>query len=131
MKKIQALIFIVGIVQIILGLAFLLAPHGILQWMGHSPIADDISYPLGMLSSRFLVYGVLMLIATKSPSKNGLLIVGMIWIQLIDLAVGVFYTMQSIVPLSLSAFPMFNATVIALLLWLWRPIPIQAVQAAR
>lgn len=131
MKKIQALIFIVGIVQIILGLAFLFAPHGILQWMGHSPIADDISYPLGMLSSRFLVYGVLMLIAAKSPSKNGLLIVGMIWIQLIDLAVGVFYTMQSIVPLSLSAFPMFNATVIALLLWLWRPIPMQTGRAAQ
>jgi hypothetical protein len=121
MKKIRVLVFVVGIVQIILGLAFLLAPHGILRWMGHSPIANDISYPLGMLSSRFLVYGALMLIAAKNPGENRLLIMGMVWIQIIDLAVGMFYTLQSTVALSLSAFPMFNATVIALLLWLWRP----------
>ncbi len=128
MKKIQALLFIVGIVQIVLGLAYLLAPHGILHWMGHSAIADDIGYPLGMLSSRFLVYGVLLLVAAKNPGQNRLMITGMMWIQLVDLAVGVFYTLQSTVALSLSAFPMFNATVIALLLWLWRPAPMPAAQ---
>lgn len=131
MKKIQALVFIVGIVQIILGLAYLLIPHGILQWMGHSAIANDISYPLGMLSSRFLVYGVLMVMAAQSPGANRLLIMGMMWIQLVDLAVGVFYTIQATVALSLSAFPMFNATVIALLIWFWRPAPTQTEQATR
>ena len=121
MKKINVLLFVVGIVQLVLGLLYLLMPHTILHWMGHSAVADDIAYPLGMLSSRFMVYGTLLLLVSRSPEDNRMLILGMIWIQVIDLAVGVFYTMQGTVGIALSGFPMFNATVIALLLWLWMP----------
>lgn len=129
--KIKVLLIIVGIVQLVLGLTYLLTPNSILHWMGHSAVAGDIAYPLGMLSSRFLVYGSLLLLATRSPSDNRTLILGMIWIQIIDLAVGVFYTMQGTVGIALSGFPMFNATIIALLLWLWMPTSKQTEQVAR
>ena len=131
MKKVKVLLFVVGVVQLVLGLMYLLMPNGILHWMGHSAIADDIAYPLGMLSSRFLVYGSLLLLASRSPEDNRMLILGMMWIQVIDLAVGVYYTMQGTVGIAISGFPMFNATVIALLLWLWMPAHKQTVQVMR
>ncbi len=123
MKKLQVLLRVVGVVQLVLGVGYLLFPHVLLQAMGHSAIAADIAYPLGMLASRFLVYGALLLLIARNPIANRLLISGMVFIQLIDLAVGLFYTAQGTVGLALSAFPMFNATVIALLLWLWKPVP--------
>ncbi len=121
MKKLKALLVVVGIVQVTLGIAYLLAPNALLRWMGHSTVAADIAYPLGMLSARFLVYGALLLAAARNPAESRLLIVGMIWIQAIDLAVGAYYTLSGTVGLSLSAFPMFNATAILALLWLWLP----------
>ncbi|WP_212744635.1 hypothetical protein [Bathymodiolus heckerae thiotrophic gill symbiont] len=45
----------------------------------------------------------------------------MIFIQLIDLMVGIFYTSTGILSIADSAFPMFNATWIMVLLWLWKP----------
>lgn len=121
MKKLKALLVVVGILQVTLGIAYLLAPNALLRWMGHSAVAADIAYPLGMLSARFLVYGALLLAAARNPAESRLLIAGMIWIQAIDLAVGAYYTLSGTVGLSLSAFPMFNATAILALLWLWLP----------
>jgi hypothetical protein len=119
--KLKVLLVIVGIVQIILGLAYLFFPQAFLHWMGHSHTAADINYPLGMLAARFLAYGIGMFVIARAPERHSFWINNMILIQLVDLSVGVFYTASGIVTLSLSAFPMFNALVIATLLWLWRP----------
>ncbi len=131
MKKLKVLLVVVGILQLALGVAYLLAPDALLRRMGHSAVAADIAYPLGMLSARFLVYGALLLAAARSPAENRALIAGMIWIQAIDLAVGVYYTLRGTVGLSLSAFPMFNAAVIALLLWAWLPARGKTAMGAR
>ncbi|SHN92036.1 hypothetical protein BHECKSOX_46 [Bathymodiolus heckerae thiotrophic gill symbiont] len=53
--------------------------------------------------------------------ENLLWINTMIFIQLIDLMVGIFYTSTGILSIADSAFPMFNATWIMVLLWLWKP----------
>lgn len=50
----------------------------------------------------------------------------MIFIQAVDLAVGVYYTATGVIGLELSGFPMFNATLFILLLSLWRPRPTPA-----
>lgn len=112
---------IVGSIQIILGLAYLLAPNTLLLKMGHSLPAADLLYPLGMLSSRFLAYGIGLWIISAEPVKHILWIRLMAFIQLVDLAVGVFYTTTGVVPISLSAFPMFNAIWIGLLFVFWKP----------
>jgi hypothetical protein len=112
---------IVGSIQIVLGLAYLLVPDLFLAQMGHSQIATDLHYPLGMLSARFLAYGIGLWIISADPVKHLLWIRLMAFIQLIDLAVGVFYTATGVVPLSHSAFPMFNAIWIGLLFALWKP----------
>jgi len=121
MKKMRIAMVVVGIGQIVLGLFYLLAPQAMLAWMGHSAVAADIAYPLGMLAARFLVYGALLIAAARDPAGNRSLILGMVWIQLIDLSAGAYFTARGAVGLSLSAFPMFNAALIALLFWAWRP----------
>jgi hypothetical protein len=121
MKKLRILLRVVGAIQIVLGLFYLLAPAFFLESIGHSIPADDIFYPLGMLASRFLVIGVVFIYIAGDPVQHRLWIIAMIFIQLIDLAVGVFYTATGVVELSDSLFPMFNAVWIATLLYLWRP----------
>lgn len=121
MRKLKYLMLIVGGIQLCLGALYLLVPRQMLAWMGHSAVGDDIAYPLGMLAARFLGYGALLLLAAREPERHRSLILGMVAIQLIDLSVGGYYTLTGTVRLSLSAFPMFNALWIALLLWRWRP----------
>lgn len=120
MKKLKFLLYVLASVQIVLGVFYLCAPEVLLGWMGHSSVAPDIGYPLAMLAARFLVYGVLLLVAASNPSAHGLLLNGMVAIQLIDLLAGVVYTASGEVSLALSGFPMFNAALFAVLLWRWR-----------
>ncbi len=123
MRNLKILLRVVGGIQIILGLFYLFAPAFLLEAIGHSVPLDDIFYPLGMLASRFLVFGVVFIYIARDPVQHRLWITAMIFIQLIDLAVGVFYTSTGTVALSDSLFPIFNATWIAGLLYLWRPRP--------
>ena len=123
MKRLRILLRLVGAIQIVLGLFYLLAPSFFLEAIGHSIPQDDIFYPLGMLASRFLVFGVVFIYIARDPVQHRLWIIAMIFIQLIDLAVGVYYTATGVVALSDSLFPMFNAVWIATLLYLWRPRP--------
>ena len=124
---------VVGSIQIVLGLAYLLAPNMFLLKMGHSLPATDLLYPFGMLASRFLAYGIGLWIISADPEKyiekHILWIRLMAFIQLIDLAVGAFYTATGAVPMSLSAFPMFNAIWIGLLFALWKPTSVAAMKA--
>lgn len=121
MRNLKVLLRLVGAMQIILGLLYLFAPTFLLESIGHTVPEDDILYPLGMLASRFLAYGVAFVLIARNPVQHRLWISNMILIQLIDLGVGIFYTATDAVALADSAFPMFNATWIAALLYLWRP----------
>lgn len=123
MRNLRILLRVVGGIQIILGLFYLFAPAFFLESIGHSVPPDDIFYPLGMLASRFLVIGVVFIYIARDPVQHRLWIVAMIFIQLIDLAVGIYYTATGVVALSDSLFPMFNAIWIAGLLYMWRPRP--------
>jgi hypothetical protein len=62
-----------------------------------------------------------MFAIARAPEKNIFWIKNMLFIQLIDLAVGLFYTISGTLALSVSAFPMFNAAAFATLLFFWMP----------
>lgn len=127
--KLKVFLVVIGIVQIILGIAYLIVPFEFLRWMGHTLPAPDMGYPLGMLAARFLAYGLGMFVIARAPTRHAFWINNMVLIQLIDLAVGVVYTLSGTVSLQLSGFPMSNAALIALLLWLWRPKSAPAAQS--
>lgn len=121
MKKLKIVLIVIGVVQLVLGLLYLVIPFQFLTTMGHTTPQTDIAYPLGMLAARFLAYGVGMFFIARDPEKNRFWINNMIFVQAVDLAVGIFYTATGVVSLSLSGFPIFNATLFILLLTLWRP----------
>lgn len=111
----------VAVIQVILGVGYLFVPGLFLQSMGHSSVAPDIYYPLGMLAARFIVYGAVLWFIAAHVEHCRLWMLGMAYIQLIDFLVGVTYTTMGVVPLRLSGFPMFNAIWIGLLCWWWAP----------
>ncbi len=119
--RLKVLLWIVGVVQIVLGVFYLFFPHFLLRSMGHSLPAADLNYPLGMLAARFLAYGIGMFVISQNPPAHRFWINNMVFIQIVDLAVGLYYTFNGTLSLTLSGFPMFNAILIASLLWLWRP----------
>lgn len=121
MKKFTILLWAVGAIQLILGIVYLFAPAAFVAWMKLSPTPNDTKYMFGMLAARLIAYGIGMFVIARDPVQNLFWINNMILIQLIDLAVGMFYTINGTVPLSSSAFPMFDAVLIAGLLFLWRP----------
>lgn len=121
MKKLTILLWLVGTVQLILGAAYLVAPGAFIAWMKLSPTPLDANYAYGMLASRFIAYGIGMFVIARNPKQNIFWIKNMILIQVVDLGVGVFYTARGVLSLSSSAFPMFNASLIAVLLFLWKP----------
>ncbi len=125
MKKITYLLYIVGFIQIVLGIFHLFAPEFFLKNTGHTIPEPDIYYPLAMLAARFIAYGIAFIYIARDPVKHVLWIKFMILIQLIDLGAGIFFTLTGIVAFTDSAFPMFNATWIALLLYLWMPKPVK------
>lgn len=115
------LLYFIGVIQIILGIFHLFFPELFLKNTGHTIPEADIYYPLAMLAARFIAYGIAFIFIAKEPLKHILWIKFMILIQLIDLGAGVFYTATGIVNITNSAFPMFNATWIIILLLLWMP----------
>lgn len=119
--KLRILLRLIAIVQLLLGVLYLLVPGWLLHAIGHSAAAPDLYYPLAMLAARFIAYGIglLMLAASSQPSRFWLQ--NMVLIQVLDLLAGVWYTANGVVPLQLSAFPMFNAALFACLLWRWQP----------
>jgi len=121
MRKLKALLYIIGAVQLVLGLLYLFLPMQFLAMMGQSVPETDLAYPLGMLAARFLAYGVGMFAIARAPEKHVFWIYNMIFIQVVDLAVGLFYTATGVMALIQSGFPMFNATLFIVLLVLWRP----------
>lgn len=121
MKKLTILLRVIGVVQLILGAAYLFAPGTFTTSMKLSAAPHDTNYAFGMLAARFLAYGIGMLVIARDPVRNLFWINNMILIQLIDLGVGVFYTANGTLALSSSAFPMFDAVIFVGLLFLWRP----------
>lgn len=119
--KLKAFLMIVGVVQIVLGILYLVFPHEFLRSMGHTIPMDDINYPFGMLAARFLAYGAGMFVIAKAPGEHRFWIANMVFVQLVDLGVGIFYTLNGTITFGLSGVPMFNAMLIASLLWIWRP----------
>lgn len=124
MTYFKALCYFIGAVQLALGALYLLAPQFFIAWQGLSEIGRDINYPLAMLAARFIVYGLGMFVIASDPVRYRVWANGMILIQVIDLAAGLFYTGAGVVAIAHSGFPMFNATMFIIgLTLLQRKIP--------
>jgi len=125
MKKLQYVCYLIGISQIVLGGLYLFAPSFFIGWQDLSIPAHDMNYPLAMLAGRFLVYGVGMFVIARKPTENRFWLNGMIAIQAIDLAAGVFYTTIGVVSFESSMVPMVNAALFIVLMTVFRVPTVQ------
>jgi len=120
MKILKFTPYLIGISQLVLGALHLFIPVAFLEMQGHGVLSADIGYPMGMLAARFFVYGVGMFYIARQPLKNIFWLEGMIAIQLIDLAAGLYYTGTGIVDISHSGVAMFNATFFIVIMLAYR-----------
>ena len=122
MRNFKIVAGVVGLSQIVLGMLYLFAPLWFIGWQGLVVPDAQISYPLAMLAARFVIYGVGMFVIARNPAENRFWLDGMIAIQGIDLAAGVYYTASGIIPFADTMIPMVNATAfIILMLWVRLP----------
>ena len=120
MKILKFALILIGISQLVLGAFHLFMPIAFLEYQGHGMLSADIGYPMGMLAARFFVYGVGMFYIARQPLKNMFWLEGMVAIQAIDLAAGLFYTGTGIVDIAHSGIAMFNATFFIVIMLAYR-----------
>ncbi|MBU1304892.1 MAG: hypothetical protein KKF33_05155 [Alphaproteobacteria bacterium] len=116
MTYLRTVLLLIAVSQLALGVLTLLAPAFFIQTMGLNAVPTDGFYLLGMLAARFLAIGVLLVVLARRQQVEPLWLQTMVGIQLVDLGVGLYYTATGILPLTVSAFPMFNAVLFSGLL---------------
>lgn len=112
----RIVLLLIAISQLVLGALTLLAPGFFISTMGLGTPPADSFYLIGMLAARFLAFGVALIVLARRQHVDALWLQAMLAIQLIDLGVGMYYTAIGVLPLTVSAFPMFNAVLFSGLL---------------
>jgi hypothetical protein len=107
------LLWTIAASQLVLAALTLFAPLSFFHWMGLTTPAPDNGYMIGMLGSRFLAYGIGMVMLARTDRPSRFWIANMALIQLVDLGLALAYVTLGIVPLSVAAFPMTNAALFA------------------
>jgi len=121
MTRLKILLWIVALSQLVLGALTLFAPGAFFAWMGLTVPPVDNQYMLGMLAARFIAYGIGMAALARSERPDPFWIRNMVLVQAIDFAAGLYYVATGVIGVEVAAFPMVNAAIFGVLLWLWAP----------
>jgi len=84
MKVLNLTLQVIGLIQILLGLVFLLIPRQYAEFMKLPEIPVWGLWLFAMMAARFIGYGIGMMVASRDPIKHQLWIDTMIGIQCID-----------------------------------------------
>ena len=120
MKKLKVLLIIIAISQLVLWWISFFAPKFFLEvamWL-HS-VNVDIWYPISMFSARLFAFWFGIFYILKNVEKNKFWIDLMIFVQIFDFIWGLIYVLNWSVPLSSALFPMFNAFIFSVLLYVF------------
>lgn len=114
----RILAVVIAVIQFLLGVALFFLPDLFFAAFGFSPAANDQKYLFGQLAARFVALGFGMLYVARTLPRSGFWWDVMLLIQVLDLAVGLFYSLFGGVSWAVTGFPVFNAAVLAgLLAW--------------
>jgi hypothetical protein len=107
----------IGLVQLLLGLAFLLAPARAAALLGLAPAPGWADWLLGMMAARCLGYAAGMFLAARRPREHAAWIATMVGIQAVDWIVTLLHLGQGDVTLrQVTTAAFFPVLFIALLL---------------
>ena len=119
----KIVLWLVAISQFALGVLTLFVPSQFAGWMGLPVPPGGDGYLLAMLGARFVASGVGLVWLARQTVPERFWVRNMVLIQMLDLVAGAAYVATGNVPLAAAAFPMFNAGLFALLLWIFsRPL---------
>lgn len=90
----------IALVQIVLGIAFLLAPMRSAALLGLSAAPMWTAWLFGMMAARFLGFGYGMIVAARDPVQHRAWIGAMVFIQAIDWLVTLYYLSTGAVTLA-------------------------------
>lgn len=90
----------IAVVQIILGLGYLLAPAPFHASLGLHGLPDWAGWPMGMSGARFLAFGFGMILVFRNPATHRSWIQAMIFVQAIDWLVTMYYVFSGAVTLA-------------------------------
>lgn len=72
MKKVTSLLYVIGVIQITLGVCHLSFPEFFLKSKGYTIPQTDIFYPLAMFVAKFIAYGTALIYIASDPIKHSL-----------------------------------------------------------
>lgn len=120
-KPLAYTLWFIAIVQIVLGIAFLVAPATTSRLFGLPPAPEWTGWLFGMMAARFLGFGYGMVVAARDPVAAIAWIRAMIGIQAIDWMVTAIYLAKGAVTLAQVSTASFLPVVFIVLLLAWYP----------
>ncbi|MFD2671719.1 hypothetical protein ACFSUC_08885 [Marinicrinis sediminis] len=90
----------IGLVQLILGAGYLLAPHAFHASIGLEGLPEWAAWPMAMNGARFLLFAFGMFMVFRNPTRNKSWIQAMIMVQAIDWISTMIYVFRDVVTLS-------------------------------
>jgi hypothetical protein len=116
-RSLTITLYAIALVQLVLGIAFLVAPQTAAHMLGLSPAPEWTSWLFGMMAARFLGYGYGMIVATRDTAAASSWITAMIGIQAIDWLVTVVYLSTGAVTLAQVSTASFLPLIFVVVLW--------------
>lgn len=122
-KLLRATLWVIAVIQFVLGTAFLAAPEQTANMLGLSVAPGWANWLFGMMAARFLGFGYGMVVAARNPDKARPWIKAMIAIQAIDWLVTLKYLSAGAVTLAQVSTASFLPVVfvVVLIIGLARP----------
>ena len=116
-RRLPSTLRFIALVQLLLGLPFLLDPAATARLLGLSPAPGWANWMFGMMAARFLGYAAGLELAARNPRGHASMITTMILIQAVDWIVTLLHLAQGDVTLrQVSTAAFFPVLFIALLL---------------
>ncbi len=118
MKVLKLTLRFIGVVQIVLGLIFILVPEQFAQASNLETIPSWVLWVFTMMGARFIGYGIGMFVAARNPRQHLLWIDTMIFIQAIDWLGTIVFLLQGAVTLpQVSTAPFLPVLFVGVLLY--------------
>lgn len=112
LKVLKVVLVVVGLIQVVFGLGYLLIPSMFNQMMGYAPVPPWTDFISRFGGVRFLAMAIGMWLAFRDPIKNISWIKVMIFVQAVDFLAALYTVLSGTLPVA-----KVNVALVLPLLW--------------
>jgi len=118
MRLLRSTLAVIGVVQLMFGLIFILVPGQFATFFNLPSAPDWVNWLFAMMGARFAGYAVGMFLAYRDPQRHRSWIPIMIGIQAVDWLATIFYLLNGTVTLAqVATAPFLPLLFIVVLVW--------------